>query len=88
MEYGFALKEAQIKKISFPIGKIQVELKDGRIFLAPLSKFPELKKMKPAERKKIGISQTGVSFDFDNSENVYSLFDIIGLNENGKKFVL
>ncbi len=67
-----------IEKILFDIpGKITIKIQDGRIFIAPLKYFPELKKLSVDKRKKYTIvDDRTILFSYSNS--VYHLEDFIG----------
>ena len=67
-----------IEKILFnEQGKIAIKLEDGRLFIAPLRYFPELKKLSVVKRKKYTIvDDRTVLFSFANS--IYHLEDFIG----------
>lgn len=71
-------KTMSIVKILFnEPGKIIIKLEDGRLFIAPLKYFPELKKLSVDKRKKYTIvDDRTVLFSFANS--VYHLEDFIG----------
>ena len=49
---GYLNKKPIIKKITFTQpGKFDLHLKDGRIVTVPVSIFPDIKKLTPAQRK-------------------------------------
>ena len=59
-------------------GKITIKLDDGRLFIAPLKYFPELKRLSIDKRKKYTIvDDRTVLFSFANS--IYHLEDFIGM---------
>jgi hypothetical protein len=79
---GYVHITPKIKKISFEIvGKISVYLEDGRVILAPLSKFPSLKKVPSAKRSKYTIVNGDV-VNVHACNEVYHLQDFLGLPEN------
>ena len=54
----------QIKNVSFPHrGIFQVDLKDGRSILMPISAFPSLKRVKLKEREHWYLIGGGVTWD-------------------------
>ena len=74
---GFWDVNPTIQKISFQTrGKIEVYLKDGRNIIVPISKFPSIKKLTPAQRQKWYIFGNG--FSFDDSDEVYHIEQILG----------
>lgn len=48
-----------ILEVSFPKGKIQVSLSDGRLIALPLSWFPKLEKTNEEDLKKFELSPHG-----------------------------
>ncbi len=77
----------EIADISFPEkGKMNVRLIDGRIIVVPLSRFPEIKKLDSAQRKKWQVL-SGVGFTFDDCDEVYHIEQILG-DFNKFKFAL
>ena len=42
-----------IRKVSWPFGKIQIDLEDARSIVAPLKLYPSLKKLAPKFRKQL-----------------------------------
>ena len=67
-----------IKKVSWPIGKIQIDLEDGRSIIAPLKLYPTLKKLAPKFRKKILIVGDQVLLFKEGTDTVYHLQDFMG----------
>lgn len=74
---GFADSNPHIKKLNFPKGKIEIFLKDGRIIIAPVNKFPSIKKLTSAQRKKWAILD-GIGFDFQDSDELFHLYQFTG----------
>ncbi len=67
----------QIKKISFHVrGKIYVYLEDGRSIILPISRFPSIRKLSIAQRKKWYLFGNG--FSFDESNEVFHIEQILG----------
>ena len=65
----------QIKNVSFPKrGKMQVLLEDGRIVIVSVSKFPSVKKLSMAQRKKWYIL-----FIHFNNPNFIPIFELLPL---------
>lgn len=78
---GYADTLPKIKSLHFKGDAIELFLADGRIISAPLSKFPAIKKLSPAQRKKYHI-MGGVGFDFDASDEVYHISEFLGENNS------
>ncbi len=71
----------KIKEVSFPKrGKMQISLKDGRIIVVAVSKFPSIKKLSMAQRKKWFILGNG--FSFEDSDEVIHIEQILGNVKN------
>ena len=71
----------KIKNVSFPKrGKMQVLLEDGRIIIVSVSKFPSVKKLSMAQRKKWYILGNG--FSFEDSDEVIHIEQILGNFKN------
>lgn len=61
---GYWNVEPEIKRLSFPKrGKFQVDLKDGRSIVMPVSAFPSLKRVPVSERPKWYLMGGGVTWD-------------------------
>lgn len=61
---GFWNITPEIKSVSFPKrGKFQVDLKDGRQVVMPVSAFPSLKRVSVADRKNWYLMGNGVTWD-------------------------
>jgi hypothetical protein len=74
---GFWDIKPKIKKISFQIkGKISVFFEDGRVIIAPVSQFPNIKKLTSTQRRKWFLFGNG--FSFDDSNEVYHIEQILG----------
>ena len=58
--------------------KIIIKMEDGRLFITPLSYFPELQKLSVEKRKKYTIVNDRTIL-FAYSDAVYHLEDFIGL---------
>jgi hypothetical protein len=81
---GFKKIQPVIKNISFPIkGKMSVALKDGRIIIVPLSKFPSIKDLNMAQRKKWYIID-GEGFSFDDCDELFHIEQVLGNYESYK----
>jgi len=71
----------KIKEVSFPKrGKMQISLKDGRIIVVAVSRFPSIKKLSMAQRKKWYILGNG--FSFEDSDEVIHIEQILGNVKN------
>ena len=67
----------RIKSVSFPMrGKMQIALQDGRIIVVSISKFPSVKRLSMAQRKKWYILGNG--FSFEDSDEVIHIEQILG----------
>lgn len=68
-----------IKKIDCEVnrGKITFYLSDNRIIIIPMSFFPEIKALKPAQRRKWQVG--GQNFTFDGISEIWGLQDILKL---------
>ena len=73
--------EPKIKNLKFPNGKIEIYLEDDRIISVPLKYFPGIKKLNIAQRKKWSILD-GIGFLFEDSDEVYHLYQIMGKVEH------
>ncbi len=75
---GFINVKPVIIKIEFQHkGKMEIYLKDGRIIISPLSRFPSIKKLSRDQRKK--WSTLGrVGFSFDDCPEVFHIEQVLG----------
>ena len=78
---GYSDTLPKIKELGFTELSIQLFLSDGRIIVVPLTKFPSIKKLTPAQRKKYHI-MAGVGFDFDASDEVYHISEFLGADNS------
>lgn len=79
---GYIGSTATIKKISFPSStKIEVVLMDGRSIVAPLSRFPSIKKLNETDRKRWSIIDNTL-FTFRNCSEVYHIEQILGKEQD------
>ena len=78
---GYSDTAPRIKSLHFKNGSIELFLADGRIISAPLTSFPEIKKLTASQRKKYHI-MGGVGFDFDDSDEVYHISDFLGADNS------
>lgn len=61
---GYWNIKPEIKSVSFPKrGKLQVDLKDGRSIIMPVSAFPSIKKVPVRERCEWYLMGGGVTWD-------------------------
>ena len=74
---GYTDTFPRIKSLYFKHDAIELYLADGRIISAPLSRFPEIKKLSSSQRKHYHI-MGGVGFDFDDSDEVYHISEFLG----------
>lgn len=68
----------EMQKVEFSGNEMRVYLSSGRILIVPLKSFPEIKKLTPAQRNKYHIAG-GISLDFDDSDEVYHINELIGI---------
>jgi len=61
-------------------GRMQVDLKDGRVIVVPLSAFPSIQKLPRREREKWFLIGGGISFD--KSNEVIHIEQILGNFDN------
>jgi hypothetical protein len=81
---GYGKIQPIIKSLSFPIrGKMYVALKDGRTIIVPLDKFPSIKNLSLAQRKKWYILE-GEGFSFDDCDEVFHIVQVFGNYESYK----
>ncbi|MCC6274355.1 MAG: hypothetical protein IT569_00720, partial [Leptospiraceae bacterium] len=69
-----------IAKIGFHSSFMVVDLKDGRKIKYPLSQLPQIKKLSPANRKKITLTSATTdkrinSFFFEGGKNIFRISD-------------
>jgi hypothetical protein len=69
----------EMQKIGFSGGDMKVYLTSGRILIVPLKNFPEIKKLTSAQKNKYHIAG-GISLDFDDSDEVYHINELIGIS--------
>lgn len=69
----------EMKKIQFSGNDMKIYLSSGRIIIVPLSKFPEIKKLSLTQKSKYHIAG-GISLDFDASDEVYHINELIGIS--------
>ena len=68
----------KIKTLKFENkGKIDIHLEDGRIIIVPLSCFPSIKKLSANQRKKWQVLDH-IGFTFDDTDDLFHLYEIIG----------
>jgi hypothetical protein len=81
------LKNANIciEKLSFDlVGKISLNLEDGRVIIVPLKYFPDIQKMPVEKRKKYTIVDDRTVI-FAHSDTVYHLEDFMGLESKWRE---
>ena len=67
-----------IKRITFPVNRIEILLDNGVELSFPLSAFPEIQRMKPAQRKQHHIlfdDDHGQAIVFNHSDKVFMAED-------------
>ncbi len=79
---GYLGVSPTIKKVTFEIrDKITIHLTDGRILIAPLSRFPSIRKLSEAQRKKYTIGD-GVVLNFHDADEIFHIQDFFGVPED------
>jgi hypothetical protein len=68
-------------KVDFIKETMRIYLQGGRILSVPVNKFPEIKKLNSTQRKAYHISG-GISLDFDGSDEVYHINELLGIDLN------
>jgi len=85
MDNGLKNSTLIVKEMRFDkVGKINISLKDGRVFIIPIKYFPELKKLPIEKRKKYTIVDDRTIL-FSNLNSVYHLEDFIGLESKWRE---
>ena len=74
---GYSESMPLIKAVSFPEGKIALELKDGRTVTVPVNKFPEIEKL-TASQKRNHKTLAGLGLMFDDFDMLFHISDFIG----------
>lgn len=74
---GYSNLIPQIKSFRFPKGKIVVELTDGRTITMPDTRFPEIAKLTPTQKRK-HKTLAGMGLMFDDIDTVYHISDFLG----------
>ena len=68
-----------IKSISFSVrGRMDIHFKDGRNLVVPLSRYPSIRKMSVADRKKYTIAD-GQVIIWQACDEVFHIQDFLGL---------
>ena len=81
---GYYNIKPSIEKITFSHkGKFDLHLKDGRVISVPLSRFSDVKKLKPKQLKKWYIIDD-YGFSFDDCNEVYHIEQVLGKYEDYK----
>ena len=75
------LPNLKMTKVDFVKDTMRVHLLGGRILSVPINKFPEIKKLNSLQRKAYHIS-AGISLDFDGSDEVYHINELLGMELN------
>ena len=78
---GFNSVKPEIARISFrKAGAITLHLEDGRSVIAPLSYFPGIAQLSPAQRRQYHIADGDIVL-FRNDDEVYHIQDFLGTYE-------
>lgn len=75
------LPNLKMIKIDFIKDTMRIYLHGGRILSVPVNKFPDIKKLDSLQRKSYHISG-GISLDFDDSDEVYHINELLGIDLN------
>jgi hypothetical protein len=70
----------RMKKIEFSKELMNIYLSGGRILSVPLKQFPEIARLSIIQRSKYHIA-AGVSLDFEDSDEVYHLNELLGITK-------
>ncbi|MBZ0203603.1 MAG: DUF2442 domain-containing protein [Ignavibacteria bacterium] len=71
----------KMTKVDFVNDLMKIYLQGGRVLTVPVNKFPEIKKLKSSQRKSYHIAG-GISLDFDDSDEVYHVNELLGIEVN------
>ena len=74
---GFSNTSPLIKQVSFPEGKIMLQLVDGRTITLPIHKFPEIEKLSAAQKRE-HKTLAGIGLMFDDCDSVFHISDFLG----------
>ena len=82
---GYSHTDSRIKKISFrKRGKIILKLLDGREVLVPLERFPEIRDLTPAQKRRYKLL-AGKGLMFEDVDSVYHVSDFLGQENLGNE---
>jgi hypothetical protein len=70
-----------MKSIEFVKDNMKIFLEGGRVLLVPLVKFPDIRVLNSAQRKRYHIAG-GFSLDFEDSDEVYHINELLGIENN------
>ena len=74
---GFWDLKPRIKKVDFSMrGKISIYFQDGRVLIAPISSFPNIKTLTVSQRKKWYLFGNG--FSFEDCNEVFHIEQFLG----------
>ena len=59
MNISTAIKDERVAAVRFPMGRLEVELKDGRVISVPLAWFPRLANAKPTQLENWELAGAG-----------------------------
>lgn len=80
-DVGFNAVKPEIFRISFhKTGFITLHLEDERVLMAPLSRFPGIAQLSPAQRRHYHIAD-GTIILFRDDDEVYHIQDFLGTYE-------
>lgn len=80
-DVGFNAGKPEIMRISFrKAGFITLHLEDGRALDAPLSRFPGIGQLSPAQRRRYHIADGDIVL-FRDDDEVYHIQDFLGTYE-------
>ena len=80
-DVGFNVIKPEINRVSFrKEGFITLHLEDGRLVSAPLSRFPGIAQLSPAQRRQYHIADGDILM-FRDDDEVYHIQDFLGTYE-------
>ena len=85
-QFGYGNITPLIKSANFRADKIILHLNDERVLILPMSKFSEIEKLTPSQRRKHKLL-AGTGLMFDDLDTVFHVSDFLG-TVNSSEFSL
>ena len=76
-QFGYGNVTPLIKSANFRGDKMVIHLTDERVLILPMSKFPEIEKLTPSQRRKHKLL-AGTGLMFDDLDTVFHVSDFLG----------